>query len=108
MSSDNPHPPNSRLYGLDVAEYRLPDGTAVRYLRRRFIPAPESSQQLGTIVVEVRDRLDLLADRAYGDPSAGWRLLDANGALWPPDLLEEPGRQLALRAPSTGTSDGDA
>ena len=108
MSSDNPHPPNSRLYGLDVAEYRLPDGTAVRYLRRRFIPAPESSPQLGTVAVEVRDRLDLLADRAYGDPSAGWRLLDANGALWPPDLLEEPGRQLALRAPSTGTPDGDA
>jgi hypothetical protein len=107
MSDDNPHPPNSRLAGLPVADYQLPDGTPVRYLRRRFIPAPEKAAQLGSITVEARDRLDLLADRAYGDPSAGWRLLDANGVLWPPDLLAEPGKPLALRAPLMGTGDGE-
>ena len=108
MSDENPHPPGSRLAGLPVAEYRLPDGTLVRYLRRRFTPPPEASPVLGTVAVAARDRLDLLADRAYGDPAAGWRLLDANGALWPPDLLAEPGRQLLLRAPSMESGDGDA
>lgn len=42
------------------------------------------------------DRLDLLAARYYGDPLAYWRIVDANPALTPDELLE-PGR--ALRIP---------
>ena len=38
------------------------------------------------------ERLDHIAQRVYQDPEIFWRICDANLALWPPDLVAEPGR----------------
>ena len=43
------------------------------------------------------DRLDLVAFRYFQDPEQFWRICDANGALWPDDLLE-PGNVLLIPA----------
>lgn len=45
--------------------------------------------------VAAGDRLDLLAQRYFGDPLQSWRIADANGALAPEDLLE-PGALLRI------------
>lgn len=41
------------------------------------------------------DRLDLLAERAYGDPEFWWRIADANPSLPYPDQLA-PGQLLRI------------
>lgn len=91
-------PANSRYQGIDTAELKMPDGTVV-YLRRRFLPSPESltTQQLHTVALG--DRLDNLAAQYLGDPELFWRLCDANEAMRPWDLLETPGLRLRIALP---------
>jgi hypothetical protein len=51
------------------------------------------------------DRLDLLANRVYGDPLAFWRICDANDALDPLEMLAEaaadPTRRLRVPLPQS-------
>lgn len=44
------------------------------------------------------DRLDLVANRVYGDPRAFWRLADANPDPEPETLADAPGRRLRVAA----------
>ncbi|MDP9342033.1 MAG: LysM peptidoglycan-binding domain-containing protein [Actinomycetota bacterium] len=59
----------------------------VRYVRRRFLPAPGSSVALASHTVVEGDRLDNITARYLGDPTQFWRMCDANAAMNPPDLL---------------------
>lgn len=72
-------------------------GRHVRYKRIRTIPNDAGR----TRPHEVRDgeRLDHIAHEHYGDPEQFWRVCDANKALWPPDLVREPGRRLQVPEP---------
>jgi nucleoid-associated protein YgaU len=92
-------PPNSRYAGVPVATTRTRDGVEVRYFRRRFLPAPEASRTVVEHVVAPGDRLDLLAERYYGDPLLAWRIADANGAQDPAALTATPGRVLRITPP---------
>lgn len=65
-----------------------PQGRPIRYKRTRFIADPPLQ---GTHVTTDGDRLDRLAYATYGDVSYWWLIADANDALWPADLLAEPG-----------------
>lgn len=82
---------------IDVAEA---DGTtrAIRYKRRRFLPRPGSLTVVAEHVMSEADRLDLLAARFAGDPTAFWRLCDGNDVLRP-DELERPGRIVDVAIP---------
>lgn len=91
-------PANSRYQGIPAAVVVLPDGRAVAYLRRRFVPRPEDLAPIGAIVVTAGDRLDNLTAAALSDPELFWRICDANRAMDPPEL-EEPGRRLIVAAP---------
>lgn len=91
-------PPNSRYHGVPVASARTAGGADVRYLRRRFIPAADAGTAIEHTVVS-GDRLDLLAERYYGDPLLAWRIADANGALDPAELTAAPGRVLRIPRP---------
>ena len=87
----------SRYQAVAEATVTLDDGRQVRYkLRRRLAQAPVRQ----TYVVVQGDRLDLLADRAYGDAEQFWRICDANAALWPEDLTARAGRPLIVPEPS--------
>lgn len=92
-------PPGSRYHGLDTAQWRRPDGEAVTYVRRRFVPPPESFATLSEHRVAQGDRLDNLAAKYLGDPQQYWRLCDANGALRPDELTETVGRLLRITLP---------
>jgi nucleoid-associated protein YgaU len=45
--------------------------------------------------VEAHERLDMLAQRYYGDPLLFWLICDANETLFPEDLMV-PGRVLRI------------
>jgi hypothetical protein len=87
----------SRYEPVPEAQLATPDGRTIRYKRVRFIPdTPGSLAQK----VNQGDRLDLISYRVYKDPEQFWRLCDANLALLPEELVEEPGRRLLIPVPS--------
>ena len=95
----SPFPPNSRYNASATLTYTFPDGRAVAYLARRFVPRAENINALGMHTVTVGDRLDNLAARHLGDAEQYWRLCDANGAMRPDELVETPGRELRIGLP---------
>jgi len=90
---------NSRYLNVAVTKIELPDGTQVVYLKRRFVPQPDTLALLQEHVVVERDRLDNIAARYTGDPEQYWRICDANRALRPAALTEEVGRRLRITLP---------
>jgi hypothetical protein len=90
--------PNSRYADVGIAVTRTPEGRDVVHLRRRFVPQPERLATAGWDAVSDGDRIDLLAARALGDPTAFWQLCDANLAFDPAEL-ETPGRVVRVALP---------
>ncbi len=90
---------NSRYYLTPTTRLVRADGAEVAYLRRRFIPPPESFALLQEHVVADGDRLDLLAQKYLGDPEQFWRIADANNAVEPDELTDTAGRRLRITLP---------
>jgi hypothetical protein len=93
------------VFGLSSRYASIPtativfDGRTIVYVRRRFLPQPESLAVIAEPVVTQGDRLDHLAARYLGDPELFWRICDANRAMRPEELTEEIGRRLAITLP---------
>jgi hypothetical protein len=90
---------SSRYAPLPTAIAELRDGRLVRYVRRRFLPPSGSHRLLVEVTVSEGDRLDTIAQRTIGNPEQYWRICDANDAMEPASLTEEPGRVLAIPLP---------
>ena len=90
---------NSRYLYVPITKLVLDDGTEVVYLRRRFVPQPESLFEMTRHVVVQGDRIDNIAARYLADPEQFWRICDANRAMRPATLTEEPGRRLRITMP---------
>lgn len=101
-------PPGSRYHGVGTRVIISSDGRAISFFNRRFVPPPERFSLLQEHFVADGDRLDNLAYRYLGDPEQYWRLCDANGALRPAELTEEPGRPLRITLPEGVPGSGDA
>ena len=93
-------PPGSRYHDVEVATLELPDGRRIAYVRRRFVPPPTSFALLREHVVQAGERLDTVAALHLGDPEQFWRVADANGAIAPEQLTDEPGRRLRITLPA--------
>ena len=91
--------PKSRYYKLPTATYVVADGEHILYKRRRFLPHGASMPLLAEVTVRDSDRLDLISYRTLGDPLQFWRVADANDAMNPSDLTDEPGRVLRIPVP---------
>lgn len=87
----------SRYESIPNAELTTPDGRTIRYKRVRFIP--ETKGTFAHRVID-GDRLDLIAYKSYKDSEQFWRICDANTALLPEELVEEPGRRLLIPVPT--------
>jgi hypothetical protein len=85
----------SRYYALETAFVTLPNGRTVAYKRRRFLPTDEQMQIVTHVTFADRDRLDLIAARAYGNPEQFWAICDANHCFYPGEL-EQLGLRLAI------------
>jgi hypothetical protein len=83
----------SRYERIGELETSLPDSTVVRYKRTRLVPPAAAGR--GHVINE-QDRLDLLAYEHYTDAERFWLLCDGNDVLWPPDLVAEPGKEIAI------------
>jgi hypothetical protein len=90
----------SRYFGVPALTFITPDGRAIAYLDRRFVPQPSSLSVVGDRAVVQGDRLDLLAAELFGDSEQYFRLCDANGALRPDELTEALGRRLLVTLPA--------
>jgi nucleoid-associated protein YgaU len=81
----------SRYSELPTVEAPARGGRTVTALALRILPPTPGDPHR----VEEDDRLDLIADRAYGDPTRFWRIADANTELEAGRLLE-PGREIQV------------
>ena len=96
----HPNPRTSRYHDAEIGIHRQPDGTEVRYTKRRLLPpldptGPDSDlNQPHT--VGAGERPDLLAQRYFGDPSQWWQIADANPVLDPRELTDEAGRVIDI------------
>ena len=73
-------------------------GRTIRFKKVRFIADTPAQAAL---VVGQGERLDRIAFRVYQDPELFWLICDANRALWPDDLVAEPGHVIRI-PPSEG------
>lgn len=89
----------SRYFGIPTAKTTLPDGRAVVYVTRRFVPDRRGAPLIVDVVVTDGDRLDLITARTLGDPLQFWRVADANDALDPFDLVATLGRRVRVTMP---------
>ena len=76
------------------------NGRTTVYVRRRFVPPPESFALLQEHTVTEGDRLDNITARYLGDPEQFWRLCDANGVLRPDELTNAVGRKVRITLPA--------
>lgn len=93
------YPATSRYFGIPTSTLVDEHGETVRYLQRRFVPDPERFIGIGVHIVAMGDRLDNVTARYLSDPEQFWRVCDANRALRPAELTEEPGRKLSITLP---------
>jgi hypothetical protein len=75
--------PGSRYANLDTYTVRLSDGSTTPVTK---LPSPRSPLVLGYRRRGTEERLDHIAARFLADPTAFWRICDANGALSPDSL----------------------
>ncbi|MBX3238408.1 MAG: LysM peptidoglycan-binding domain-containing protein [Chitinophagaceae bacterium] len=92
----NQFPVTSRYYRIETTTLKTGGGKTIACLRRRFIPPPESLSLTGAYHVKQGDRLDNIAAGSIGDPEQFWQLADANNAMKPEELTDEPGKQLLI------------
>lgn len=93
------YPVTSRYYGLPTTTMQTPAGTTIIYLTRRFVPSADQFALIQMHTVTQGERLDNIANQYLGDPTAFWRLCDANNAMRPEELTETIGRQLRITLP---------
>ena len=86
----------SRYYAVTEAKYVAPGGREIIYKRRRFLPQAEAMPLIVNITLEDSERLDLITARTLGDPELFWRICDANNAMNPFQLTDQPGRTLRV------------
>lgn len=101
-------PPASRYHGLPTATMALPDGRTAVFVTRRFLPPADRFAVVQTVTVVEGERLDNLAARHLGNPEQWWRICDANGAMLPEALVDEPGAPLDITLPEGVPGPGDA
>lgn len=99
----HPYPRSSRYHDAEIGVHTQPDGTEVRYAKRRLLPPlDETAAEAGESVVHTvsdGERPDLLAQRYFGDPGQWWQIADANPVLDPAELTDEPGREIEIPLP---------
>jgi hypothetical protein len=78
-----------------VATETLTDagGRPIRYKGQRLVP-PTPARAVHEVLEG--ERLDHIAHAWYRDAERFWRICDANHALWPDDLVAQPGRTILV------------
>lgn len=100
IPGSHPYPRTSRYHDAEIGVHIQPDGTEVRYAKRRLLPPlSETEGETAPHTVSSGERPDQLAQRYLGDPAQWWRIADANPTLDPRELTAEPGREIEIPLP---------
>ena len=93
--------PKSRYRSVGTVRYTMEDGREVLFIKRRLLPEGGGFEILTSVRVEEsdRDRLDRIAERTLGDPLGFWLICDANDAVSPYELTQEPGTKIRIPVP---------
>ncbi|MEA3012189.1 MAG: hypothetical protein QOD42_734 [Sphingomonadales bacterium] len=97
---------DSRYASQPTLDHVRADGEPVRYVQPRILPQPEQAQIAQRYRATDSDRLDLLAYRNLGAPTAWWMIADANRTPHPAALPGAPGDTLTIPIPGTGKIPG--
>ena len=97
--------PNSRYNDVEDATLTVADPESgsprtVVYKRRRFVPPAEDFTTLVEHTVQEGDRLDRIAAGYLGEGTQSWRICDANQAIHPEELTQEPGHRVTIATPN--------
>ena len=83
---------NSRYHKLKTVDAEARDGRTVKAVKLRILPSETGNKH----TVTQHDKLDILAYRAFRDPTTSWRIADAKTELERTKLTEEPGRKIIV------------
>jgi len=83
---------NSRYYGLPTVIAQDRAGNPVTAVKLRRLPTVAGDP----FTVQGHDRLDVICDIQYGDPTLYWHIADANTELEANELTRVPGRVIAV------------
>jgi len=92
-------PPTSRYAGIELAVFDSSGDRPIVFLRRRFVPHPESLSLIREHIVVAGERPDHIAASELGDSELFWRLCDANRTI-ASELVDEIGRRLRVSMPA--------
>ena len=75
---------NSRYFDLKTVETKDAKGRTVTAVKLRRLPFAAGTP----VLVKGNDRLDVMAQRQYSDPTKFWHIADANTELDAADLIK--------------------
>ncbi len=84
---------NSRYFAVKTAETKSSDGRAVVAVTLRRLPYVAGTP----VVVKGNDRLDVMSQRRFSDPTLFWHIADANTELEATDLMKKRPNQKEAR-----------
>lgn len=90
---------DSRYFNIETVKITGTDGREIAYKKRRFLPRGETRSTLAEVAIGQGDRLDMVTSRTLGNPLQFWQVADANNAMDPSELTEEPGRRIRIPVP---------
>lgn len=100
IPGSHPYPRTSRYHDAEIGVHTQPDGTEVRYTKRRLLPPLRNEDaESAPHTVSSGERPDHLGQRYFGDPGQWWQIADANPVLDPQELTAEPGREIDIPLP---------
>jgi nucleoid-associated protein YgaU len=89
----------SRYYSIATATMVNSKGETVVFVKRRFVPQPDRFFVLQEHIVKDGERLDNITNQYYGDPERFWQICDANNAMQPNELTEQPDATINITLP---------
>jgi hypothetical protein len=107
IPGSHPYSRDSRYHNAEIGVHTRPDGTEVRYVKRRLLPPLNGSpDESAPHTVSSGERPDHLGQRYFGDPGQWWQIADANPVLDPSELTAEPGRRIEIPLPGGFAGNG--
>jgi hypothetical protein len=79
---------SSRYHRVRKDEAKATEGRIVKVVTLRRLPVVGGD----STITKENDRLDIIAQRYYDNPTMFWHIADANTELQASDLVDEPGR----------------
>lgn len=83
---------SSRYFKVKTVDAITKDGQTVKALTLRRLPRTDGKLTR----VKGDDRLDIIAQRQYNNPTMFWHIADANTELHANDLVKETGRTIKI------------